>query len=61
MTRTRARITQADVARAVRAAKQAGASGVRVLPDGTIQIDLQATILADKQEIPIAPDPEIVL
>lgn len=42
MSRTPARITQADVARAIRAAKQAGAGGVRITPDGTICIDLQA-------------------
>jgi hypothetical protein len=40
MSRTPARFTQADIARAVRAAKQAGASRVRVLRDGIIEIDL---------------------
>jgi hypothetical protein len=42
MSRKAARFTQADVARAIRAAKQAGAAGVRILPDGTIQIELAA-------------------
>lgn len=40
MPRTAAVITQADVARCVRAAKQAGASAVEVLPDGRIVIRL---------------------
>ena len=39
MTRTPARVTQADVARAIRAAKQAGAGAVEVLKDGTIRIN----------------------
>jgi hypothetical protein len=34
-----ARFTQADVARAIRAAKQAGAGAVELLPDGTIRIN----------------------
>jgi len=40
MSRTPARITQADVARAIRAARQTGAGRVRLLPDGTIEIDI---------------------
>jgi hypothetical protein len=40
MSRTPARVTQADVARAIRAAKQTGAGAVEVLPDGTIRIQL---------------------
>ena len=36
MSRRAAIITQADVARAIRAAKQAGAATVEVRPDGTI-------------------------
>jgi hypothetical protein len=35
MTRTQARVTQADVARCVRAAMQAGAGGVEVRRDGS--------------------------
>lgn len=41
MPRRPARFTQADVARAIRAAKEADAGPVRVLPDGTICIDVQ--------------------
>jgi hypothetical protein len=40
MSRTPARFTQADVARAIRAAKQAGARAVELLPDGIIRIYL---------------------
>jgi hypothetical protein len=40
MSRTPARFTQADIARAIRAARQAGAGGVEVRPDGTIHIPL---------------------
>ncbi|NLS69618.1 hypothetical protein E3H11_11965 [Bradyrhizobium brasilense] len=40
MSRTPARATQADIHRALKAAKQAGASAVLVLPDGTIRIEL---------------------
>lgn len=61
MSRTPARIRQADVARALRAAKQTGAGSVRILPDGTIQIDTQPSNSGDRKEIEIAPDPEIVL
>jgi hypothetical protein len=50
MSRTPARITQADVARAIRAAKQAGAGAVRILPDGTICIDIQADAGGEKPE-----------
>lgn len=39
MSRTPARVTQADVARAIRAAQQCGAGQVRILADGTITID----------------------
>jgi hypothetical protein len=35
-----ARFTQADLNRAIRAAKQAGAGAVLLLPDGTIRIEL---------------------
>jgi len=40
MPRTRARPTKADVVRAIRAAKQEGASAVEVKPDGTLVIRL---------------------
>jgi hypothetical protein len=45
MSRTPARITQADVARAIRAAKQAGAGGVEIRRDGTILVHLTPPIV----------------
>lgn len=50
MSRTPARFTQADVARAIRAAKQAGAGEVILRADGTIVIGLSPT------SPPTAPD-----
>lgn len=58
MSRTPARFTQADVARTIRAAKQAGAGAVELLPDGTIRICLDE---AEKPGPPVEPDREIVL
>lgn len=40
MSRTPAKFTQADVARAIRAAIQAGASAVELRPDGVIRVAL---------------------
>lgn len=40
MSRTPARFTQADIARTIRAAMQAGASGVEVRPDGTFFVHI---------------------
>jgi len=56
MSRTPARITQADVARALRAAKQAGAGSVQILPDGTIRIEL-----VGKPEVDDQREREVVL
>jgi hypothetical protein len=42
MPRRPAMVTQADVARTIRAAKQAGAQGVEVRRDGTIVVLLRA-------------------
>jgi len=61
MSRTPARITQADVARAIRAAQQCGAGSVRILSDGTIAIDLQPEKASDKTDIQVEPEREIVL
>lgn len=61
MSRTPARIRQADVARAIRAAQQTGAGGVRIFPDGTIRIDLQSEPLGEKPENAIEYDRGIVL
>jgi hypothetical protein len=57
MTRTAAKVTQADVARALRAMKAAGFCGkVKIKPDGTIEIvpldpREQARRFDDKREI----------
>lgn len=48
MPRRPATITQADVARALRAAKAAGADSVEVMPDGRIRIMLVKPPVADK-------------
>jgi len=61
MSRTPARITQADVARAIRAAKQAGAGGVEIRPDGTIRIDLQAKPAGDKSDFLVDEEKVAVL
>lgn len=47
MSRTPARCTQADIARAIRAVEQAGGDGwaVEVLPDGTIRIGRPPVVL----------------
>jgi hypothetical protein len=38
MSKTAARFTLADIARAIRAAKEQGAAAVEILPDGTIRV-----------------------
>jgi hypothetical protein len=53
MSRTSARVTQADVARCVRAAMQAGASGVEVRRDGSIFISLEPS---GKRETVVKPN-----
>jgi hypothetical protein len=58
MSRTAARFTQADLARSIRAAKQAGAGAVELLPDGTIRIRLDGL---EKPAEPVEPDREVVL
>ena len=44
MSRTPARVTQADVARCVRAALAAGAGPVEVRPDGTLLIHMSGAV-----------------
>jgi hypothetical protein len=60
MSRTPARFTQADVARSIRAAKQAGAGMVELRPDGSIRIKIEADD-GDKTETLVADEQEIVL
>ncbi len=61
MSRRPAKITQADVARTIRAAKQAGAAGVEVRPDGTIFVKLMDEGTSAGAVSRLDPDPEIVL
>lgn len=61
MSRTPARIRQADVARAIRAAQQTGAGAVRIQPDGTILIETQPEVTGEKPKIQVVPVREIVL
>jgi hypothetical protein len=60
MSRRPARITQAEVARAVRAAMQAGADHVEVRPDGTILVKFSPDNASDRRE-PLEPEREVVL
>jgi hypothetical protein len=56
MPRRAATITQADVARAIRAAKQAGAESVEVRPDGTIVVLLRNPVIDSKELVPETHD-----
>ena len=59
MSRTPARHTQPDIARAIRATKQAGGGVVELVPDGTIRISLIST--TDKTDTLLEPEEEVVL
>jgi hypothetical protein len=48
MPRRPAKVTQADIARAIRAAKEAGASAVTVDQEGVIRISLTASAMPIK-------------
>jgi ribosomal protein L14 len=61
MSRRPANVTQAAIARALRAAQQCGAGPVRIQPDGTILINPQPEPLGDRAENPVADDAEVVL
>jgi hypothetical protein len=59
MPRRGAAITQADIARAIRAAKQAGAAEVEIRVGGaTILVRITPSTAAER---PLEPGPEIVL
>lgn len=60
MGRGPARFKQSDVARALRAAKREGAAGVKINPDGSIDVTLSPTLTED-QELETAKGKEIVL
>jgi hypothetical protein len=55
MSRRAAIISQADVARAIRAAKQAGAASVEVRPDGVIIVRVDAPPIAAKLDDDLPP------
>lgn len=61
MPRRPALLTQADVARAIRAAKQEGATGVEVRPDGTIFVSLSPLSTEAPKAKPLVDDREVVL
>ncbi len=60
MSRTAARFTQADIARAIRAAQQTGAGRVMVQRDGTIVVESSPTSTGPEPE-PVERKREIVL
>jgi hypothetical protein len=61
MSRRPASVTQADIARALRAAQRCSAGAVRILRDGTILINPQPEPVGDGAENPVADDDEVVL
>jgi len=58
MSRRPAAVTQADVARVIRAARQTGAGTVDVLPDGTIRINLGQPAVGNP---PVPVDADLVV
>ena len=64
MPRRAASTTQADIARAIRAARQAGVDAVEIRPGGTIFVLIKAPSVAsdlDDAESALAPGEDIVL
>jgi hypothetical protein len=59
MGRAACRFTEADIRRAIKVAKQQGACGVEIKPDGTIAVNL-SPLLTEDQEIADASKREIV-
>jgi hypothetical protein len=59
VSRRPAKFTQADVARAIRAAKQEGAAAIEVKPDGSIIVQLIAESTKPKKGV--AKEREVVL
>jgi len=57
MSKTAARFTLADIARAARAAKEQGAQAVEILPDGTIRVVFPG--VQHKEEAKPEPNPTI--
>jgi hypothetical protein len=61
MSRRSARFTQGEMARAIRAAKAAGALSVRIKPDGTIIVDLIAYNEEQGSNETVEPEEHFVL
>jgi hypothetical protein len=61
MPRRPALITQADVARVTRAAKQCDADRVEVRPDGSIFIHMTKEESVEKPAVPVEPERKVVL
>lgn len=61
MSRRPSLITQATVAKAIRAAKAAGAGTVEILSDGTIRISLSPLSTDDTRSVPVVPKREVIL
>jgi hypothetical protein len=61
MSRTAARITQADVARAIRAAQQCGAGQVKITKEGEILIDPTPQKQREQDQKEVAERRRIVL
>jgi hypothetical protein len=61
MSRTPARCTQADVARAIRAAQQCGAGVVEITPEGIIRIVISPAKTSDAELKQIEPRLQVVL
>ena len=61
MSRRPARFTQGDVARAIRAAKAAGASSLQIKPDGTIIVHLLKSTTLQETDEAVEPEEHFVL
>jgi hypothetical protein len=61
MSRRPAITTQADVARAIRAAQQCGAGVVEIKPDGTIRVVVEKSIPVQAPEPALEEDDKVVL
>jgi hypothetical protein len=61
MSRRPARFTQGDVARAIRAAKAAGAPSLQIKPDGTIIVDLLKSTAVRETDEAVEPQEHFVL
>jgi hypothetical protein len=61
MGRRPARFTQGDVARAIRAAKAAGASSLQIKPDGTIVVNLLKPTAEQETDEAVEPEEHFLL